>query len=233
VRALASWSGGKDSCLALYKALSQGYEVVSLVNFIREANKRCAFHGIDAELMKLQAKALNIPMFQKEVPDTMEGYKTAFMDAVNHLKQKHNIEGMVFGDIDLEEHKDWVENTCKELEIQAIEPLWKVPTKDAVREFVQKGFKSVIVNIKRDLIDTKWVGKILDLDFIEYLESKGVDSCGENGEFHTFVIDGPLFKERINILEGKIRVFNEDPYNNAFWEILKYESTMQEAKWKE
>ncbi len=229
MKVITSWSGGKDSCLALHKALSQGLEVKALVNFISEVNKKSSFHKIDSQLMKLQAECIGIPIFQKEVPPNMEGYKDAFMDAVNLLKKEQGIKGMVFGDIALQEHLDWVTNTCNELQIETIEPLWGIDTKQVACEFINKGFKSVIVNLKRDLLGSEWVGRMFDFDFVNHCESKNVDVCGENGEFHTFVVDGPLFTKRIDVLESKVKILDEDPFNNAYLDILKYKAISKEA----
>lgn len=108
---ISSWSGGKDSCLACYKAIQEGYEVKFLLNFISKEYKRCCFHGIEARLLKLQAELIGIPLIQKEVGPDMKEYEKEFKKAVEELKLK-GIKGMVFGDVYLEEHRSWVERVC-------------------------------------------------------------------------------------------------------------------------
>ena len=126
---LASWSGGKDSCLALYYAILEGLEVSHLVNFISERYKRVSFHGTEARLIQLQAQALGIELVQKETNGY--DYEQVFKKAVSELLPR-GIKGMVFGDIYLEEHKQWVERVCSELGITALEPLWSRPPQEAV-----------------------------------------------------------------------------------------------------
>jgi diphthine-ammonia ligase len=118
---ISSWSGGKDSCLAAYLALGQGYKISHLVNFISQEFKRVSFHGTEAKLIQLQSQAIGIPLLQKQT--TWEEYEQEFKEAVQSLLPQ-GIKGMVFGDIYLDEHKEWVERVCGELGIAAIEPLW-------------------------------------------------------------------------------------------------------------
>ena len=116
-----SWSGGKDSCSALYEARQKGYEISHLVNFISREFRRVSFHGTEARLIQLQSQAIGIPLLQKET--TRDGYEQEFKEAIRSLLPK-GIKGMVFGDIYLPEHKGWVERVCSEVGIRAIEPLW-------------------------------------------------------------------------------------------------------------
>ncbi|MBA7712854.1 hypothetical protein ES703_121844 [subsurface metagenome] len=118
---ISSWSGGKDSCFACYKAIREGYNVSHLLNFISKEYKRVSFHGTEAKLIQLQAEAMGIPLLQKET--TWNGYEQEFKDAVKSLIP-NGVKGIVFGDIYLQEHKDWVERVCRELGIEAIESLW-------------------------------------------------------------------------------------------------------------
>jgi len=118
---IVSWSGGKDSCLALYKAIQKGYKVSYILNFISKEFKRVSFHGTEAKLIKLQSEALEIPLLQKET--TPDGYEKEFKEAVRGLIPK-GIKGIIFGDVYLEEHKKWAERVCNELGIEAVEPLW-------------------------------------------------------------------------------------------------------------
>ncbi len=199
---IASWSGGKDSCFACYKALQTGYKVTHLVNFISKEYKRVSFHGIESGLIKLQSELAGIPLYQKET--TPDNYENEFKDAVNSLAH-HGIKGMVFGDLYLEEHKQWVERVCRELGLEAIEPLWERNTEELMQDFISKGFQAVVVSGQERFIDKEWIGKTINKDFLDYLKSKpDVDICGENGEYHSFVVSGPLFKGRIEITEEEV-----------------------------
>jgi uncharacterized protein (TIGR00290 family) len=199
---ISSWSGGKDSCFACYKALQTGYKVTHLVNFISKEYKRVSFHGIESGLIKIQSELAGIPLYQKET--TPDNYENEFKDAVNCLAH-HGIKGMVFGDLYLEEHRQWVERVCKELGLEAIEPLWERNTEELMQDFINNGFQAVVVSGQERFIDREWIGKTINRDFMEYLKSKpDVDICGENGEYHTFVVSGPLFRGRIEITEKEV-----------------------------
>lgn len=216
----SSWSGGKDSCLAYYKALKEGYQVKYLLNFISRESKRCCFHGIEANLLKLQSELIGIPLVQKEVTADMQEYEQEFKAAVSELKSK-GIKGAVFGDIYLDEHKDWVDRVCADLDITPIEPLWNEPASGLAEEFVNLGFKAIIVSAQADKFDKNFVGREVDKDLIRELSQKGICPCGENGEFHTLVVDGPIFKRRIEILESE-PVLKEGFWKYWFLDIKKY-----------
>lgn len=199
---LASWSGGKDSCFACYKALQLGYKIVSLVNFISREHKRVRFHGTDNRLIQTQSELLGIPLCQKET--SPDDYEPAFKDAVTSLKPL-GIKGMIFGDLYLEEHKQWVERVCGELGIGAVEPLWKINTEKIIDDFINEGFEAVIVSSQKKFIGKEWIGHKVNREFLEYLKTKpDVDICGENGEYHTFVVGGSLFKGNIDITKSQV-----------------------------
>ncbi len=199
-KVIASWSGGKDSCLACYTAISQGHNVAHLVNFISQEYQRVRFHGTEAGLIQLQSQAMGIPLLQNPTPD--DGYEQAFKKAVRSLLAD-GVEAMVFGDIYLQEHKAWTERVCRELGIEPLQPLWGRATEDVLREFIDAAFEATIVSTKADLFGDDWVGRTLDREFLGYLKEKGIEPCGENGEYHTFVTNGPLFEQRIEISESR------------------------------
>jgi diphthine-ammonia ligase len=210
----ASWSGGKDSCMACYLAMQKGLAVSRLVHFDRPFN----LHGIDPELIRLQAKLAGIPMVQKRVAN--EDFEQEFRNTAESLKLE-GIAGMVFGDIYLEPHKEWVDRVCGELGMAAEEPLWRMNTEKIMNDFLALGFETIIASGKQELIDKEWIGRKMDHAFIGYLKTKGLDICGENGEFHTFVTGGPLFKGRIEISDHGVAG------RNGFWfiDILEYKVT--------
>jgi diphthine-ammonia ligase len=217
---VSSWSGGKDSCLACYKAIQNGYQVRYLLNFISKEYRRCCFHGIEADLLNLQAELIGIPLIQKEVSADMEKYETEFKAAVSEIKTK-GIQGMVFGDVYLEEHWDWVERVCKDLEVVPIEPLWNHSPLKVVEEFIDLDFKAIVVSCKADIFGKDFIGRYLDKDLLQELKMRNICPCGENGEFHTFVIDGPMFKRRIEILESE-PVLKEGFWTHWFLDIRRY-----------
>ena len=196
-----SWSGGKDSCLALYEALRMGCKVTHLVNFISNEEKRVRFHGTDAGLIVLQGAALGMEVAQFETD--WDGYERDFKAGVRGLLPT-GLKGMVFGDIYVDEHKEWVERVCGEIGIKALEPLWNRPASDVLSQFIELGFEAVVVSANTKYIDEEWVGRAVDSDFQDYLSSKGIDPCGENGEYHTVVINGPLFSRRISLTAGPV-----------------------------
>ena len=202
---ISSWSGGKDSCFACYQALTQGYKISHLANFVSQEFKRVSFHGTEAELIQLQSQATGIPLLQKAT--TWDGYEQEFKEGVKSLLPQ-GIRGMVFGDIFLQEHRDWVERVCGELGIEAILPLWNKDTEKIFTDFIDAGFEAIIVSAKDELIDKDWIGQRVDRKFLAYLKTKNIDPCGENGEYHTLVVNGPLFKRKIEIIES--RTINRD-----------------------
>jgi diphthine-ammonia ligase len=220
MKLISSWSGGKDSCLACYKAMKSGHQFKYLLNFISNEYKRCCFHGIEADLLSLQADLIGIPLVQKEVGQDMGAYEREFKEAVSELKAK-GIQGMVFGDVYLEEHKDWVERVCQDLEIVPIEPLWDHSPFDVVEEFIDLGFKAIVVSCKADIFDKNFIGRYLDKDLLQELRTREICPCGEKGEFHTLVIDGPIFKRGIEILESA-PILKEGFWTHWFLDIRRY-----------
>ena len=197
MRVFASWSGGKECALATYKAILQGHEVLYLVNFVSEDGTRSRSHGISSLALGLQAKAIGIPLIQ--VKTSWENYEENFKRAVTELKGK-GIEGGVFGDIDLEEHREWVERVCTELEIKPILPLWGTEPKELLAEFWNLGFKATVVATR---LDEGLLGKSLDRAFLTKIRKFGCHPCGESGEYHTFVTGGPIFKQPLKITQSK------------------------------
>ena len=218
--AISSWSGGKDSCLACYKAIQRGYRVKYLLNFISQEYRRSCFHGITAELLKLQAQQVGIPLIQKAVGPDMQEYEAEFKQAVSRLKM-HGVKTMVFGDIYLEEHRSWVERVCGALDIEPVEPLWGDSADRVFRQFIELGFKAMVVSCKADVLGKEVVGRWLDKDLLGELQKRQICPCGENGEFHTFVTAGPIFKKSIEITKSQI-VLKEGFWRGWFLDIQDY-----------
>jgi len=197
MKVFASWSGGKESALATYKAISQGYQVLYLVNFVSENGERSRSHGIKAEVLRMQSKAIGIPLIQ--VRTSWGNYEENFKKVVRNLKEE-GIEGGIFGDIEVEEHREWVERVCAELVIKPFLPLWGCEPEELITDFWALGFKSVIVATR---LDEKLLGRDLDRAFLTEIQKFNCHPCGESGEYHTFVKGGPIFKKSLKVIQGK------------------------------
>lgn len=218
--AIASWSSGKDSCLALFKAIEQGLKIKYLLNFISRDSKRGCFHGIEGKLIQAQADCIGMPVVQKETTADMKKYEDEFKEAVCELK-KEGINNMVFGDIFLLDHVNWVERVCGEIGITPIEPLWNRSPLDIVNEFIDLGFKAIVVSAQADKLDSSFIGKEVTKDLVKEFILRNVCPCGENGEFHTFVVDGPIFKKRIEITKSE-PILKEGFWKHWFLDIKDY-----------
>jgi diphthine-ammonia ligase len=214
---LSSWSGGKDSCFACYQIVRSGKKVVGLLNCVSKEHQRVSFHGVDPALIQAQSELAGIPLLQKET--TPDHYEEEFKEGVRSLSGALNITGMVFGDIYLDDHLRWVEGVCNDLGIKALEPLWGKNTEDVLRAFINSGFKAVVISGQAGSIDREWIGHPVDMQFLEYMKTRpGVDICGENGEYHTLVLGGPLFNGEIHI--GASDIIEKDGYR--FLDIKKF-----------
>lgn len=204
-----SWSGGKDSCLACYRAIASGLKVRYLANTVTEDGKRSRSHGLSARVIQVQSQAVGIPLVQRRT--TWDNYEVEFKSMLRIFKQE-GVNGGVFGDIDFEEHRQWVERVCQEVDIVPHLPLWEESQGKILRDFIDLGFEAIVVATKADLLGEEWLGQRVDLDFIRHLdklkETKDITLCGEAGEYHTLVIDGPLFKKRMEILKTR-KVFRD------------------------
>ncbi len=189
-KVFVSWSGGKDSYLALLKGQEQGLQVETLLTFTGKDGQSKS-HGLGPGLLSRQAAALGIPL-EKE-PVTWETYAEGFRRAVKRLKGR-GITGGIFGDIHLEPHREWVEGICAETGLSPHLPLWGMAEKEVLGELLERGVRMVIVFVRHDIIDESWLGKAIDGSFLLMCEEAGISPCGEEGEFHTLVVDGPLFQ---------------------------------------
>ena len=191
-----SWSGGKDSCLALYYAIQNGGTPKALLTMMREDGERSRSHGLPVSLIQQQAQNLNIPLFVKK--SSWDDYEKVFLSTLQEFK-KDEIEYGVFGDIDLEPHLEWVERVCSFAMIQPYEPLWKKARLDLLYDFFHLGFTARIVAVKQGVLDTRFLGQILNEQVVKEMEEIGIDASGEKGEYHTVVTDGPIFSSTIHL----------------------------------
>ena len=199
----SSWSGGKDSCLACYRATENGLKVRYLANTVTEDGERSRSHGLSAKVLQLQSQAIGVPLVQQ--PTTGENYEAEFKNMLRAFRQK-GVDGGVFGDIDFNEHRQWIERVCHEVDVTPHLPLWGESQDKIMKDFINLGFEAIVVATRADLLGEEWLGRRVDMSFLKLLdeekETKDITLCGEAGEYHTLVIDGPLFKQRIEILEA-------------------------------
>jgi uncharacterized protein (TIGR00290 family) len=201
---LFGWSGGKDSAMALYEIKkNKEYEVASLLTTITEDYDRISMHGVRRTLVEQQAKSLGLPLHQVLIPKdcSNEIYAARMTEALNEFKQQ-GVETVAFGDIFLEDVRQYRLDNLAKLNMKALFPIWGRDSAELVHSFIALGFKSVVTCIDTKVMDKKFLGRQIDEDFIAELPP-GIDPSGENGEFHSFAYDGPIFQKRIGYKLGE------------------------------
>jgi len=222
MKALMNWSGGKDSALALHLLQQQQNSKITLFTTINKAFQRISMHGVRLPLLQAQAQALDLPLKIVDIPEqvSMEQYNQIMHQALTEFKQQ-GITHSVFGDIFLEDLKAYREAQLQKLGLEALFPLWGKPTRQVMKEFLELGFKTIVVAANARLLDKSFVGRVIDEHFLADLPDN-VDPCGENGEFHTFVFDGPNFAEPVPFQTGETvrktyEHSQEVAWDNQFW----------------
>lgn len=193
---IASFSGGKDSVLALYKAMEVG-EAIGLIVMLEEEGKRSRSHGMPPELIHAQAQSIGLPVYT--AASSWTDYENEFMRLLEKAK-KQGAEVLVTGDLDMPAHGCWHDKVTKNAGLKLAMPLWEMDHRLAVEEFINLGFVTLIVTVNLSLgMRTDDLGRTLTHEYVKELEARGIDPCGEGGEFHTTVIDGPIFKQPIPV----------------------------------
>lgn len=202
--------------MCLHRVLQQGqYTVEKLVTTLSGAHNRVTMHGVRQELLQQQAQRIGIPLQQISLPEGvgMEAYDQLMQEAWQPLLEE-GITHAIFGDINLSDLRKYREEKLAQVGLQAVFPLWDEPTEKVVQDFIAAGFKAVVVCVNGRLLDSSFAGRELNQDFLNDLPAN-VDPCGENGEFHTFVYDGPLFTAPVAFTRGeKIHRTYGPPANN-------------------
>ena len=186
----SSWSGGKDSYLALQRAVAGGGRAAALLTMLREDGRLTHSHGLPLAFVERQAEALSLPLVRRVA--SWDTYEDAFLDGLAELRGLV-VEVGVFGDIDLQPHRDWVERVCGVAGLAACLPLWLEPRRALLDELFAAGVEATIVTVDTGRLDERFLGRRLEPALIRELEAAGVDACGEEGEFHTVVTGAPLF----------------------------------------
>lgn len=206
-KALLSWSGGKDSALSLLKIReSPEYELAALVTTVTSEYGRVRMHGLRSDLLDMQAESLGLPLEKVSIPEDAENkeYEACLEELLSRYKGA-GVNTVIYGDIFLEDIKTYREKHSGEIGVECIFPLWKNDTTRLAREFIESGYRAITICVDSALLDGGFSGREYDYDFLSDLPP-GIDPCGENGEFHTFVYDGPIFKAGINFKKGESSV---------------------------
>ncbi|GGH30935.1 diphthine--ammonia ligase [Paenibacillus segetis] len=198
---IASFSGGKDSVLALYKAMKMG-TAVGLIVMLEEEGKRSRSHGMPPELIRAQAESIGLPVYTGAASWT--DYEEVYMQLLAQAKDQ-GAEVLVTGDLDMPAHGCWYDKVTKNAGLKLGMPLWVMDHREAVEEFIHLGFTTIVVTVNLSLgMREDDLGRTLTFEYIQELIARGIDPCGEGGEFHTTVIDGPLFKHPIPVRKCQI-----------------------------
>lgn len=195
-----SWSGGKDSCLALYRAMQEGYTPRKLMTMFSLENNISTAHRLPEKVIQAQAKAIGVDSLISKC--CFDAYEAAFVENLKSLKGE-GIGYGVFGDIDFPENRKWEEDVCAKAGLIPLLPLWQQDREMLVKSFLDLGFKAKIVVVNTDMIDAAFLGQDLSHPLLEELAAVDADVCGETGEYHTVVYDGPLFRHPVALNFGK------------------------------
>lgn len=195
-----SWSGGKDSSLALYHVVQEGAEPQLLVTMMIETGERSRSHGLARGLLQAQAAALGLPI--SFAATSWSDYRDTMGTALR-AAAKQGLRCGVFGDIDIQRHREWVEGVAAEAGTKAWLPLWQRSRESLMRELLALGFEAVVVAVREGALEPSLLGRTIDTEMLEYFADEGVDLAGENGEYHTFVVDGPIFEQPVPVRAGE------------------------------
>ena len=204
-RILFCWSGGKDSAMALHALLQQrDVHVAGLLTTVTEGFERVSMHGVRRELLYRQARSIGLPLREVHIPPQCVNpiYEARMADAVLHFKQQ-GVLHVAFGDIFLEDLRVYREQKLLHAGMAALFPVWKIDTRELAERFIKDGFRAITACIDPKKLDKSFAGRELNEAFFQDLPPE-VDQCGENGEFHTFVFDGPIFRSPIPVITGEI-----------------------------
>lgn len=211
-RVAVSWSGGKDCCLALYRMLQENKNVVCLISMVSEKDARNHAHGIKLEILKLQAEALGLPLV---LVDSAGDYERSLITALTQLKEQQGIEEIVFGSLYAEDDRKWNEEAAVKSGMTPLFPVWISPDESSklLEEFISLDFSAVVCRASEKYFNQSWAGRMLDWSFFEEIQKHDICVMGEYGEYHTFVLDGPIFRKRVNLIESGVVL------NSGLWSL--------------
>ena len=209
---LLSWSGGKDSAMSLYEIQErQDYEIAALLTTVTEGYDRISMHGVRRELLERQADSLGLPLEKIYIPRNAsnEAYESR-MRTILERYLKEGIDSVAFGDIFLEDLRHYREKNLAQIGMKGLFPIWRRDSAELARSFIGLGFKAVVVCLDSKALDQSFAGKVINQEYLGSLPPR-VDPCGENGEFHSFVFDGPIFREKVRYSVGEVVL------RDSFW----------------
>jgi diphthine-ammonia ligase len=206
------WSSGKDSCLALYRLLKENRNVVCLVSMIADKDARNHAHGIKLHILETQAEALGIPLV---LVDSAKEYEKSLVKALRNLKEEQGVEQVAFGSLYAAEDRKWNEEVSHKAGIEPLFPTWISPEEadELLKEFLSLGFTAVVCRASEKHFDQSWPGRILDWGFYEEVQQKDICVMGESGEYHTFVVDGPIFEKKVQLIQSGVVL------NSGLWSL--------------
>jgi len=196
-----SYSAGKDCNLAMHKMILEGHTLVALVTTVNREQQRSWFHGIPESLLEASAASLGVPLIAAE--STPDNYTEALVEALIRAREL-GAEAVAFGDIDIDQHKEYDDDVAEQAGLISILPLWKMDRDQVIDEQLNSGIKAVIKLVDKSQLDESFLGQTVTFDLVEKIKAAGADACGENGEYHTFVYDGPCFAEPVAYQTGEL-----------------------------
>jgi diphthine-ammonia ligase len=207
-----SWSGGKDSCLALYRLLKENHEVVCLLSMVSEEHARNHAHGIQLEILRTQAEALGLPLI---LVDSAGEYELSLKKTLIELKKEYGVESIAFGSLYMKEDRVWNEQVAVRAGLEPLFPVWiqQDQSSELLHTFISSGFQSVVCRASSQHLNETWPGRVLDWRFYEDIHQTECCPMGEMGEYHTFVMDGPLFEKKLEITQAEIIL------NKGLWSL--------------
>ncbi|WP_173107026.1 diphthine--ammonia ligase [Bacillus sp. KH172YL63] len=211
-RTAVSWSGGKDGALALDRVIQEGKEVVCLLSMVSDEHGRNHAHGLRLEVLKLQAEALGIPLVMVNSGDN---YEASLIQALIQLNQSEGIEEIVFGSLYAEEDRKWNEGVALKAGLTPLFPVWisEDETSELLKAFITRKFSAVICRASDKVLDRTWTGRFLDEDFYKDIHEQDCCVMGEAGEYHTFVLDGPMFSQKVELIQSGVVL------NSGLWSL--------------
>lgn len=210
-----SYSCGKDSTLALHHMIEQGHEPIALLTMVNENVDRSFFHGADYKMLQAYSDALRIPLLLTYAKG--ENYHLAMEESLRKASQM-GAEAACFGDIDIEANRQWAEDRCNNADLEAVFPLWHRNRAENVYELIELGYKCLIKSVNTSLLPKSLLGKYIDLQSVEEMKTCGIDICGENGEYHTLVVDGPVFHTALPFKTGELLDFGDFSIIDVYFE---------------
>ncbi len=207
------FSGGKDSMLALDRALRAGLRIARLVTLYDMESNRIRFHGVPITAMSAQANALGLPM--SLYPTTPASFESVFLAVLQDLHAE-GIRGVIFGNIHLADVRAWYEDRVRAAALEHVEPLWGEAPSDVVREVLARGYTAILTCIEEAKADPDWLGRPLSEEIVAASAARGLDPCGEHGEYHTFVTNGPLLHVPVDISWSAVRVAGDPQLGGRF-----------------